>query len=348
MNNSFENNLIGSASMLDSLLDDYRKCPKNEKNDKLKQIANILKNCIKNTDFEEYAINIINERHIQLDESLREVIDSRDENIIESALDEQDNDKLCAKIAIISNNISHYIQNNLFNKNRMNIFGEKLSDVYSNKLCSVLQKKYDIKTEEIENELDSFPTEYYNKKIASIELKKLLELYKSSEMKRIEDSPNISTLKEFNKSLILQKTMDNFFLLKERMIEKCINSRKVNCIVKEEPHVSNSNSKKIRVYIGCDNYYLCTECHADVKIVENCKKNFDKSVKKVKYLPENLGTYFPIELSDDEWKKYNKSKKPKREGYLSEYINVSRNFEEYDKKTSEYLSKEGEKNANKR
>lgn len=274
-----------------------------------------------------------NKRFVSDDQFLKDILEKRKEDYIMSGLFGKEEQIKISLISLI-NKLAHEESNNNIKG------GEEIenTNILSKNKEKALQKGIHIRglkenkyvNDIVVNELEPIKEEWYDRKKATLDVKKLKQILEISGAKKNDENIKNKDLLEFNTALNYKEIENLLFDIKEIVMKECIKDKRINKAIYSDEVLKINKGFFTRLAFNTDDQYMLTMAHFDKLKYDNISEKFTSNVKKVKRIPRALSTTFPIFLNEEEWSLEEKYKNIES-SYKTKYRNIKDKFDEYDK-----------------
>lgn len=147
-----------------------------------------------------------------------------------------------------------------------------------------------------------------------------------------ENDENIKNqeLLDFAEALDLKEIEDILFDIKDLVMVECIKDKRINKAIYTNEQLDVGNETYLRMAFNTNEEYMLTMAHIRKKTYEGLSNKFTRFVKRVRDIPRELSTSFPIFLDEKEWS-LEGNYINKNGNYKTKYRHIKNDFEKYDK-----------------
>lgn len=280
-------------------------------------LRDIVAEIILDTDFLENIKDSNNNIFVEKDSFLKEVMKNKKDYVEQIIFGKEEQ----IKVAIVTpiDQLAHLDFNHKFKKESLNSSLEKRTN-----------DKYKYSKEVIDNEFENQKEMWYNRKTASLDAKHLKELYELAGVRENDENIKNQELLDFAEALDLKEIEDILFDIKDLVMVECIKDKRINKAIYTNEQLDVGNETYLRMAFNTNEEYMLTMAHIRKKTYEGLSNKFTRFVKRVRDIPRELSTSFPIFLDEKEWS-LEGNYINKNGNYKTKYRHIKNDFEKYDK-----------------
>lgn len=154
-------------------------------------------------------------------------------------------------------------------------------------------------------------------------------LYEDSGIRKDDENIKNQKLLDFDEALDFCEIEDVLFDIKEMVMVECFKDKRINKALYINEEIKHGNKKYLRIAFNTDKEYMLTMAHIEKETYLNLAGKFKKYIQKVKNIPRELSTSFPIILDEEDWELENNYVNDDS-NYKTKYRHIKNNFEKYD------------------